>query len=279
MWQSSFIALLGMFLPRMRIEMNSDDSLIRAQRISIFSPHQDDAELACGGTIGKRCAASRETHIIHLTDGRNSHLICFGIKQRPTPYEVKELRKIEVIEAEQILGNHPEALHFFDFEDGTLFFNKKAAIAKTTHFLNTFRPTVVLVPSRNDEHPDHIATYDIITRAIQMTKLHISIYMYFISSLRRSLQRPTPQLLSIDIRDTLQTKKAAISKFKTQITCFSEQQPRPVLTSDFLEDFYSGNEYFLLDSKVREPLLSAIIRTARSWLLSCKNYIMCGRSF
>ncbi len=92
--------------------MPNDTSIIDAQTIAIFAPHPDDAELACGGTIRKRLKLHRETHIVHLTDGRNSHLLKFGIKQNPSPFEIKELRKQEVIEAEQILGNRPEAVHF-----------------------------------------------------------------------------------------------------------------------------------------------------------------------
>lgn len=38
----------------------------------------------------------------------------------------------------------------------------------------------------------------------------------------------------LEISDEMETKKAAILRFKTQTTSFSEQQPRTILINEFL---------------------------------------------
>ncbi len=259
--------------------MNGDTSPTQVERIAIFSPHIDDAELACGGMMRKRLRVPRKTHITYMTSGRNSHLLTFGIKENPTRSEIKEARRREAIAAQQILGNCPEALHFFDYEDGLLFFYRKVAVKKTADLLATLRPMIVLVPYRYDRHPDHLATYDIVTTAIEMANLSIPIYQYFVWSLRHILLRPNYNLLTIDIGDELEAKKAAISSFKTQISCLNQQQPRPVLSSEFLQSFYSDKEYLLPVSEVQEPLFSTIISTAISTLAAYKYRYYLTRKF
>ena len=248
--------------------MDNHSNLTQARRVIIFSPHQDDAELGCGGLIAKRLTGVGETHIVYLTDGRNSHIFSFGIKKEPTPLELIELRKQEVTEAQKIPGNGPEALHFFNFEDVMLFFKRKSALNKTIDFLTTFRPTLVLVPYRYEKHPDHRVAYDVVTTAIRMVKLDIPVYQYFVWGLSDILVKPNPKLAVLDIRNELETKKAAILRFKTQITCFSKQQTKPLLDNDFLQNFYSGKEFFLADTKDRESCFSIMIRKAESTLLS-----------
>ena len=238
-------------------------SILQARNVAIFAPHEDDAELACGGTISKRSKYGLQTHIIYLTDGRNSHLVNFGIKESPTPSELQDLRKKEAEEAESVLGNSPKALRFFEYEDGKLFHNRKEAVKKTVRFLREFRPDMVLIPYRNDRHPDHLATYDIVARAVQEIRIPIAAYEYFVWRFDSIPERLKPMLMNIDIAQELSVKKEAISKFKTQITKYSEKQPRPVLSEEFLESFYSDKEGFLPSSKAQEPLFVSMISKAK----------------
>lgn len=248
---------------RWRLWMDLGISILEARKVAIFAPHEDDAELACGGTISKRSRVGLATHVVYLTDGRNSHLVNFGIKEGPTPSELQELRTKEAEEAQSLLGNSLNALHFFAYEDGKLFHYREEAVKKTVAFLRAFRPDLILVPYRNDRHPDHLATYDIVARATQEIKLPVAAYEYFVWMFDSIPDRLKRILAEIGIARELSLKKEAISMFKTQITKYSEKQPRPVLSDEFLENFYSGKERFLPSSEAQEPMFVSMIRMAR----------------
>ncbi len=152
-----------------------------------------------------------------------------------------------------------------------LVFRRNAAIKKTADLLGVLKPALIIVPCHHDRHPDHIATYDIVTAAIKAIRLDVSICQYFVYSQRHILPNPNPSILHINISDDLEAKKSAISRFKTQITCISRQQSTAVLDSNFLQGFYSGEELFLSSRNIDEFLFPPVISTARLWLTSYKN--------
>ncbi len=161
------------------VKQIGEEHILRAQRIAIFAPHPDDAELACGGIICKRLKSGRKTFIVQLTDGRNSHLITYGIRKKPSPFELQEIRKLEVISAERILGNAIENLYFCDIEDGMPCF-KNIATKKVIDFIQIIKPNLILLPYRYETHPDHKATYEIVKQAIENSGADAMIYQYFV---------------------------------------------------------------------------------------------------
>ncbi len=79
-----------------RLEPLSDQDL--AENAIIFSPHQDDETLGCGGTIIRKHEAGAKIKIVFMTDGSRSH-------HRFIPEdELIMLRQQEAIKAAQILG-------------------------------------------------------------------------------------------------------------------------------------------------------------------------------
>ena len=123
--------------------------------VVFFSPHMDDIELACGGTIAylhDRC----DVHIVYATDGAQS----------PSPLssrlnnvcaELREIRRAEALAATAQLGVTARNVHFLDFPEGELssfshrFENALASIIHDIH------PTVIFIPFRYDKHKDHLA--------------------------------------------------------------------------------------------------------------------------
>jgi LmbE family N-acetylglucosaminyl deacetylase len=247
---------------------NNDGILIHARRVIIFSPHPDDAELSCGGLISKRMALGNETHVVYTTDGRNSHLNTFGIENHPTPAELKKYRKQEAIEAQHVLGNCLDSLHFLGFTDGLLCLARKAALLKIEDILSGADTEVVILPSIYETHPDHIATYHITMEAIRRQKLHIAVYQYCVWSIKDIFQKPDLRIIRLNIHDKLETKKSAISKFATQISCFSKSQSKPILTDKFLQNFYSDEELYLSDIETPKTFYLRQIRLRRA-ILNC----------
>jgi LmbE family N-acetylglucosaminyl deacetylase len=253
----------------------SSEQIIEAQNAIIFSPHPDDATLGCGGVISRRLREGKETHIVYMTDGRNSHLLTSGIKDNPTPLQLKGLRKDEAQNAQQILGNKTESLHFFDIEDGILLLNKKTALKKTRELLNAVRPSLVLVPYRFDGHPDHTATYDVVVKAVETGERQIACYQYFIWSLPfiKGTTLSSTEITRVDIGTELETKRTAVLCFKTQITHYSQNQSEPILQDDFLNLFDSRWEYYLDIRKKIDGKYSSALYIGRITIAAYQNLI------
>ena len=92
----------------------------------IFSPHQDDETLGCGGTIIRKREAGAEVKIVFMTDGSQSH------HHFTSESELIALRQQEAIKAAQTLKVAEEDVIFFGFLDGELSTSATKAIALLT---------------------------------------------------------------------------------------------------------------------------------------------------
>lgn len=115
-----------------------------------ISPHPDDAELACGGTLAQAAEAGSRVGLLHLTRGEAG--------TRGTV----EGRRREAECAAEALG--AVALELMDCGDGALRTGstEEDALIET---LRRFRPEVVLAPSSTDRHPDHGRAHRLVAAA------------------------------------------------------------------------------------------------------------------
>jgi LmbE family N-acetylglucosaminyl deacetylase len=220
-------------------------------KIIVFAPHPDDETLGCGGTIAKKLAEGCEVFIVIMTDGRFLLLKYDGIDSDPTPEQVKEIRRGEVLRATKILGVPEENVFFLDFVDGTLVENEKSAEEKVAIILQKFSPEEVYFPYEKDAHPDHQATNRIIKRAIKKLGLKPKMYQY---SIAQKFARFGPLLdsflsifkhrVKIDISEFLSLKKEAVKEFKSELTIISPKQSKPH-SKDF-NKFLKRNEIFYI---------------------------------
>jgi len=250
----------------------------------IFSPHQDDETLACGGMIIKKSREGKEIYIIFLTDGRNSHKIAFNIQENPTPEEIKEIRKKEAKEVAEFLGIEVKKIFFLDFEDGTLKDNISKANALVTKYLIKLKPTEVFVPHQYDIHEDHSSTNTIVLSAIKELHLDLDVYEYIIWSkkkitirdmlkisnlikmnisdiinlkykafhyLKSQVKRQSPSqkksinLIELNISDIIDSKNKAIDMYKSQVDILFPSQKEPIMDDTFLSNFKKPKECFL----------------------------------
>lgn len=204
----------------------------------VFSPHQDDETLGCGGMIALKRQLGVPVKVVFMTDGR------FGIP-KSEPEEVILIRQHEAVAALGTLGVTHEDIHFLDRVDGTLAnlpaSQRQQLIDKLTHLLQTFKPEEVYVPHHKDAHDDHEATYKLVHEAIAATNLNIELWQYPIWLFWQSPF--SIKIKSQDIAgayslaiDSVQTQKhQAIETYKSQI---------PGLTRGFLKRFFSPYELF-----------------------------------
>ncbi len=108
--------------------------------ILAISPHPDDVELACGGTLARAVESGARVGLLHLTRG-----------EAGTRGTVEE-RKSEAECAGRALG--AESVEFLDCGDGAL---RTGAAEEDAliEVLRRLRPEMVLGPAASDRHPDH----------------------------------------------------------------------------------------------------------------------------
>jgi N-acetylglucosamine malate deacetylase 1 len=106
----------------------------------VFSPHPDDAELYCGGTILSLRAAGRTVGVIDVTRGE--------LSTRGTP----RTRAAETRAASAVLGL--TIRENLAIADGNIE-NSPANRLKVIRAIRRHRPGTVLLPSPVDRHPDH----------------------------------------------------------------------------------------------------------------------------
>lgn len=138
----------------------------------IFSPHQDDETLGCGGTLIKKKRTGAEVQIVFMTDGSASHDSLIPKQQ------LKLIRTDEAIAAAKKMGLAQDNLIFLEFPDGKLTKYQEMATQKVLSILLHYQPQEIFVPYRRDGQPDHTATYQIVMTALQRSMLQLTVYQY-----------------------------------------------------------------------------------------------------
>lgn len=70
----------------------------------MFASHPDDETFGCGGTIAKKQSENFDVLILVTTDSKNLFRNLLGIEHNPSPTEVCQTRKLEVLRAVKVLG-------------------------------------------------------------------------------------------------------------------------------------------------------------------------------
>jgi N-acetylglucosamine malate deacetylase 1 len=118
--------------------------------ILAFSPHPDDVELSCGGSLILAADLGLRTAVADLTDGEGS--------SRGTP----EQRSGEKAKAAQLLGLVERfSIGLPDTRIGLHADHREPLI----ELIRTLRPRVVLAPYWVDRHPDHEASGQLVRAA------------------------------------------------------------------------------------------------------------------
>ncbi|MDH5460708.1 MAG: bacillithiol biosynthesis deacetylase BshB1 [Candidatus Bathyarchaeota archaeon] len=119
--------------------------------ILAFSPHPDDVELCCGGLIAKMCEREYRVGIVDLTRGE---LGTGG---------TGEIRLQEAAKAAEILGVQiRENMDFGDCKLSSVFDEAKGL----ADVIRRCRPSVLLAPYGDEQHPDHAASRALADKAV-----------------------------------------------------------------------------------------------------------------
>lgn len=234
-----------------------DPASMRASAI-VFSPHQDDETLGCGGTILKKRELGASVQMVFMTD---------GTKSPPTTaaQELKSLREQEALAACRQLLIEKENVTFLEFEDGELSEQIDQAVERVGRFLAGHPAEQVYVPYYQDRDPglDHVATNRIVRSALQGIESRPVVFEYPIwfwrfwpqarmpvrgqpgawNTLPHSLL-PNLRALGdfrscVEIDDVLDRKRAALNQHGSQL-----EQLNRIQSGGFAQWFFGKREIF-----------------------------------
>lgn len=176
-----------------------------ASRVLVFAPHCDDETLGAGGLIQQAVAAGSRLRVVVMTNGDGFTLAVerqyHKLWVRPADYvRLAYLRQQETLAALRLFGVRPQQITFLGYPDRGLLpiwrqhwstdqlyrssythdenspyatsytpeapFCADSLLADVTRLLEQENPTVVVLPHPNDAHPDHWATYALVTFAL-----------------------------------------------------------------------------------------------------------------
>lgn len=212
--------------------------------VLVVSPHPDDAEVACGGTIRLLSRAGYAVGIMDLTAGEA------GSRGDPAT------RAIETAAASKILGVAVrENLGLSDarFENT---FEARAAVAET---IRRHRPVVVLAPYPEDRHPDHTRAGLIAREAAFLAGLanlplsgephRPALLLHYM------LSWEFPPVVVIDISEVWEEKLRAIAAYASQFAPASSGPQTPLNHPEFAGRIEARFRYFgsLIGARYGEP--------------------------
>jgi LmbE family N-acetylglucosaminyl deacetylase len=126
-------------------------------KILILAPHTDDAELGCGGTIAK-----------FIEEGKNILWVVFSTAEESLPTGMpRDTLKKEFIEVTKKLGLNKNNYLIEDFKVRRLNEKRQEVLELLVEVRNTYQPDLVIGPSQNDYHQDHLVLSNEMIRAFK----------------------------------------------------------------------------------------------------------------
>jgi bacillithiol biosynthesis deacetylase BshB1 len=217
-------------------------------KILTFGIHPDDIELGCGGTIALAGRQGHESVLVDLTAGEAS--------SNGTPEE----RAAEATKAAAILGTKQRVNLGFDdcgvqSEDP----DQTRAVVDT---IRTYRPDLILLPHKEDPHPDHSSGGELIERAIYLAGIHGYETGTKAWPVRRGLVYMgrldfEPDIV-FDITSTFSIKVDAVRAHRSQFIREEGRNHTPINSPDFLPFLQSRSSMYgyRIGVKYGEPFRS-----------------------
>ncbi len=144
-------------------------------RILLFAPHPDDESLAAGGLLQRALRSGAQIRVIFGSDGDNNpwpqRLIEKKLMIKPEDRaRWGARRREEALSALAHLGLPEDCAQFLGFPDQGitrfLLDNEEAPLAALCASIDNWQPTMIVMPSASDHHPDHNAFFVLLRLAL-----------------------------------------------------------------------------------------------------------------
>lgn len=131
------------------------------QTILVLGPHTDDGEFGCGGTIARM-----------IEEGKEVYYATFSCAEESVPEGLpKDILLREVKEASKILGISKDHLLIYRYRVRRFDHFRQEILEDLVQLNRTIQPDLVLMPSDNDLHQDHITIANEGLRAFKFTSI------------------------------------------------------------------------------------------------------------
>ncbi len=188
-------------------------------RLLVVSPHPDDGTLAGAGLMARVLATGGSVHVVQITSGDAfaNGVKALEKTELPTADDYRRygaVREHETVSAMAVIGLRRRAITFLGFPDDGLCRlvsdYRSAALAYESPYTRrdsppvmeqivrgaayrgddaerelervvaSFKPTMVLMPSARDEHPDHCSTHLLVHSALAAAGVHPQVLHFLI---------------------------------------------------------------------------------------------------
>ncbi|HUI31727.1 MAG TPA: bacillithiol biosynthesis deacetylase BshB1 [Candidatus Acidoferrales bacterium] len=207
-----------------------------------FGAHPDDVEMSCGGTLSMLNRNGKPFGIIDLTRGE------MGTRGNAA------IRANEAKEAAKILG--ADTRINLGIPDSDIELSRKNLL-KIIELLRRHQPEIVFAPFKEERHPDHVHTHQLVSEAVFYSGL-VKLRTGKLSPHRprRAFyymqHRAFRPMIYVDISNDYETKVAAIKAHKSQFFNPSSKDPETALsTPEFLEYLFGRMRYHGRQAGVR----------------------------
>jgi LmbE family N-acetylglucosaminyl deacetylase/glycosyltransferase involved in cell wall biosynthesis len=175
-----------------------EPTLLRGERLLVLAPHPDDEVIGCGGLVALHLRESRAVRIVIATDGAQAGDA--ATREEESRRAIVTLGRAEV--------------EFLRFPDRTLGHD---AAPRLREQLLAFRPDLILVPSLDEIHPDHLALARALIGLIQSDETlfaDLAVARVAFYEVSQPVQRPNA---IVDISEVADAKYAAIAEHASQL--------------------------------------------------------------
>ena len=193
-------------------------------KIVVFVPHPDDEIFGAGGSILKWMNEGHNVHIVYVTDNRA--LITWGKKSNQIIVEeaqeyinlsddqVGEIGLKEAKSVAKAFGFPNDAVHLFEFHDQDALNQISRGITLAKAII--YDADRIVIPSDNNNHPDHQATHTIAKEAaIELNLVNTEFYVYAIYNIMKA---PMEKQIKIRVAEYRNQIYNIMALYKTQLT-------------------------------------------------------------
>ncbi|HEX58926.1 MAG TPA: PIG-L family deacetylase [Methanomicrobia archaeon] len=181
------------------------------ERILILSPHTDDGELGCGGSIAKFIEGGSEVFYVALSSCE---------KSVPEGFP-KDILKREVRKATKVLGIKRENLLLFEYEVREFPRFRQEILDTLIEIKEAVMLDVVFTPSSYDTHQDHRVTRDETLRAFKKCTV-------------LGYEQPWNNI-TFDTTAFVRLEERHIEKKIKALSCYESQKGRPYFDDSFIK--------------------------------------------
>jgi LmbE family N-acetylglucosaminyl deacetylase len=181
------------------------------KKVLVLSPHTDDGELGCGGSIAKLTDEKKEVVYVALS--------CCE-KSVPREYP-PDILKNEVRKATSVLGIKKEKLLLYDFEVRDFPEHRQKILDTLLEIRNETKPDIVFTPSSFDTHQDHQTVRQETLRAFKKSTI-------------LGYEQPWNNI-TFNTLSFIPLEEKHIKRKISALKCYETQRDRKYLSEDFIK--------------------------------------------